>query len=194
MLQHRWFRSWKAALLALLAGFLYLFWVQNVMPYGGRMTSYRYAHWLFTPTSFLFLIAGIAWVLVSCAALASSFGLGARERAGQRWLVSFWFFYATFIFGIGYSEGSSFPSKQHTIRQSVGWHTYLLQGTSGNVSGHMFYWFYQCDRLELACMYLTNDSIAVLEGSQPQLIVDQGKRRVWVEDQGKTVAIKRMPQ
>lgn len=194
MLQHRWFRSWKAGLLALLAGVLYLLWVQNVMPYGGRMTSYRYAHWLFTPTPLLFLIAGIAAVLVVCAALASSLGFAARDRVADRWLIALWLCYATFIFGIGFSEYSVLPWTQHTIRQSVGEHTYLLQGTSGNVSGHTFYWLYQCDRLELACMYLTNESFTVFEGSEPELIVDQDQQTLWVKDQGKTLSGGPMPQ
>ena len=188
MLQHRWFRSWKAALLALVAGILYLLWSINIRPYGGRMASYRYAHWLFTPTPLLFLLAGIGLVLAVCAALASSFGFGARGRAGERWLIALWLCYATFIFGSAFSYGSGFLLTQHTIRQQVGEYTYLLQGTSGNVRGHMFYWLYQCDRLELACVYLTDESLTVLEGSEPQLIVDQDQQMVSVIDQGKTLS------
>lgn len=194
MLQHRWLRSWKAALLALLAGVLYLLWVQNVMPYGGRSSSYRYAHWLFTPTPLFFFLAGIGSVLAICAALASSFGFGARDRAGERWLIALWLGYATLIFGIGYSEYSAFPSAQHTIRQSAGPYTYLLQGTSGNVSGHMFYWLYQCDRLELACRYLTDESLTVFEGSEPQLIVDQAQQMIWVKDQDRTLSAGPIPR
>ena len=165
------------------------------MPYGGRIGSYRYAHWLFTPTPLFFLIAGIGLVLAICAALASSFGFGARERAGQRWLIALWLGYATFIFGIAYNEGSAFPLTQRTIRQSAGPYTYVLQGMSSvNVSGHMFYWLYECDRLELVCMYLTNESLTVFEGSEPQFIVDQDQQSLWVIAEGKTLVGWPMPE